>query len=854
MPDSRREFLKKAAVLTMGAGLLGAIPASIQKALAINASPGSTYLDAEHVVFLMQENRSFDHAYGTLQGVRGFNDPRAMDLPNKNKVWLQSNAAGQTFAPFRLNLKDTKSTWMSALPHSWADQVDARNNGKYDKWLDFKNSGNKDYAHLPLTLGYFNRADIPFYYSLADAFTVCDQYFCSALTGTSPNRCFFWTGTIREEQHEKSKAHVWNGEIDHKDLRWTTFPERLEDAGVSWKVYQNELSIDTGLEGEKDDWLANFTDNDLEFFAQYNVRLHAKHLEYLQKRPVSLKQEIEALEKENQQNKLSEEQKKQLDKKRKDLVAILQEQKEWTPERYNKLSDREKSIHAKAFVTNLHDPDYHELTRLTYNDNGTEREVNVPKGDVLHQFRKDVQTGNLPTVSWLVASSNFSDHPGSPWYGAWYVSEVLDILTQNPEVWKKTIFVLNYDENDGYFDHVPPFVPPHPDRPETGLASKNLDTRVEHVTMAQEKERGYSADRLRESPIGLGYRVPMVIASPWSRGGWVNSQVFDHTSCLQFLETFLNKKTSQKIEETNISSWRRSICGDLTSVFRPYNNEKFTLPTSVNKNAFIQSIHQAKFKDLPAGFKLLTPQEVESINKNTSELLPQQEQGTRNSCALPYQIYANGQLSADKRAFKVSFASNSDIFGDKTAGVPFQVYAPGTFRQTNAQQQLITDTLANWAFAVSAGDKLAQTWPLAAFENNAYHLRTYGPNGFFREFMGNAQDPALEIQLEYERHPKNKKQLTGNAQLKIKNTSKNQAYTVEIIDLAYKANNIKKQVKPTASGQAEVTINLDLKRSSNWYDFSVKVTGHTSFEQRFAGRVETGKHGSTDPFMGRAVV
>ncbi|MDQ4139243.1 MAG: phospholipase C, phosphocholine-specific, partial [Bacteroidota bacterium] len=431
MPDSRREFLKKAAILTSGAGLLGTLPASIQKALAINADPGSTFLDAEHVVFLMQENRSFDHSYGTLQGVRGFNDPRAIELPNKNKVWLQSNAAGETYASFRLNLKDSKSTWMSALPHSWADQVDARNNGKYDKWLDNKNSGNEAYAHLPLTLSYFNRVDIPFYYSLADAFTICDQYFSSALTGTSPNRCYFWTGTVREEQHEKSKAHVWNGEIDHKDLHWITFPERLEDAGISWKVYQNELSIPVGLEGEKEDWLANFTDNDLEFFAQYNVRLHAKHLEYLQTRPASLKQEIDALDKENRQNKLNAEQKKQLEKKKKDLAAILQEQKEWTPERYNKLTDREKSIHAKAFVTNLNDPNYHELTRLTYNDNGAKREVNVPKGDILHQFRKDVKTGKLPTVTWLVAPSNFSDHPGSPWYGAWYVSEVLDILTKN---------------------------------------------------------------------------------------------------------------------------------------------------------------------------------------------------------------------------------------------------------------------------------------------------------------------------------------------------------------------------------------------------------------------------------------
>jgi phospholipase C len=70
---------------------------------------------------------------------------------------------------------------------------------------------------------------------------------------------------------------------------------------------------------------------------------------------------------------------------------------------------------------------------------------------------------------------NFSDHPGAPWYGAWYVSEVMDILTNKPEVWKKTIFILCYDENDGYFDHVPPYVVPHPGNPATGLVSEGID-------------------------------------------------------------------------------------------------------------------------------------------------------------------------------------------------------------------------------------------------------------------------------------------------------------------------------------------------------------------------------------------
>ena len=86
--DSRREFLKKATLLSGAAGLSGFFPSSIERAFAINPAQGTTYLDAEHVVILMQENRSFDHCYGSLQGVRGFSDPRAMRLPNKNSVFF----------------------------------------------------------------------------------------------------------------------------------------------------------------------------------------------------------------------------------------------------------------------------------------------------------------------------------------------------------------------------------------------------------------------------------------------------------------------------------------------------------------------------------------------------------------------------------------------------------------------------------------------------------------------------------------------------------------------------------------------------------------------------------------------
>ncbi len=853
--DTRRDFIKKASLLAGAAGISGFLPASIQRAMAINAIPGSTYLDAEHIVILMQENRSFDHCFGTLKGVRGYNDPRAIDLPNKNKVWLQSNKKGETYAPFRLDIKNTKATWMDSLPHSWANQVNARNDGKFDKWLENKRNSIPEYADMPLTLGYYTREDIPFYYAFADAFTVCDQSFCSSLTGTNPNRLYFWTGTVRAEQHENSRPHVWNDDMDYGTLKWATFPERLEDQGIAWKCYQNEISIDTGFEGEEDPWLSNFQDNPLEFFAQYNIHLHGPHLEAMQKKSVELPVKIGDLK-----NRIAalpaggknlKELKKQLRETQSDLDNVNKEREAWQPGMFEKLSDREKSLHKKAFDTNKNDPDYRRLADLKYDDNGIKRELKVPKGDVLHQFREDVKNGSLPTVSWLSAPENFSDHPSSAWFGAWYISEALDILTQNPEVWKKTIFIVTYDENDGYFDHVPPFVAPHSHKPGTGAVSKGIDTRVDFITLEQELERNNFPEKFdRESSIGLGYRVPMIIASPWSKGGWVNSEVFDHTSTLRLLEKFLSKKTGKQIHEPNISDWRRTVCGDLGSVFRPYDGDTIPKPEFVKKDPFVESIHKAQFKEAPSDFKLLTREEIAVINSDphASPYMPRQEKGIRPSCALPYELYANAKLNADKTAVEIKFTAGNKVFGDKASGAPFNVYAPGSYLHQKENEQPVFEPVRTWAYGLTAGDSLTGAWPIDEFEDKNYHLRVYGPNGFFREFKGNAEDPALQIDLNYHRNAPGSNELTGNAEILLVNSTGN-PQEIEITDNVYKHNS----QKSTLQGSAKTSVVLDLEKSFGWYDFTVKVAGHTHFEKRYAGHVETGRPGFSDPFMGGVV-
>lgn len=786
--STRRDFLRRAALFSSSASLTQSLLAAVQQAATIAPNPGSSFLDAEHVVILMQENRSFDHTFGHLRGVRGFNDPRAVTLPNQNPVWLQSNAAGDTYAPFHLNIKETKSTWLGSLPHGWPDQTGARADGNHDGWLEHKASGRKECAGMPLTLGFYNRADLPFYYALADAFTVCDQHFCSSLTGTTPNRLYLWTGTIREAQNNTCRANVLNSDVDYGvEARWTTFPERLEQAGISWRVYQNELSLPSGFTIEESDWLANFTDNPLEWFTQYQTGMHPAFQAHLAKIAPGLPAEIEALEKQPATPRL-----RRTIREKKWLLA--------QHERWSKVTTPAPAIHAKAFTTNTADPHYRELATHTYQDGAATREMKIPRGDVLYQFRQDVATGKLPAVSWIVSPENFSDHAGAPWYGAWYVAEVINILTQNPEVWKKTIFILTYDENDGYFDHVPPFVAPDPLRPETGRTSPGADGTVEYA------QPGTASVAGGPGPIGLGFRVPFVVASPWSRGGFVNSQVCDHTSVLQLLEKVLSHRYKREIRETNISPWRRAVCGDLTSVFRPAAAEPMPKLPTPSREAVLSGIHQAQFKQMPSGF---------------GKTLPRQEPGTRPSTALPYDLYADGALTSDKQGFRLVLTAK------KGAGSGFHVYTPGLYK---GQTKLRTR-----AYAVAAGENVTDTWELAGFPGGNYHLNVCGPNGFLREFVGSAADPALEVEARY----------TPKGELELVLVSRGAAVSVVIKDESYGS----ASRRVTVPAKKAKAVLFDCAKSHRWYDFSLSVTGAPGYRRRLAGRVENGASSFSDPAM-----
>jgi len=259
---------------------------------------------------------------------------------------------------------------------------------------------------------------------------------------------------------------------------------------------------------------------------------------------------------------------------------------------------------------------------------------------------------------------------------------------------------------------------------------------------------------------------------------------------------------------------------------------------------FVEGIHKARLKDLPT-YNILDAEEVALIKKNShaSHFMPRQEKGTKNSCALPYELYADGMLSADKKSFGIKFKAGDNLFGDKSAGSPFNVYAPGKYTSLANPRQM--EAVRTWAYAVTPGDTVTDQWPLNEFENSHYHLRVYGPNGFYREFKGDAAAPLLQIAFAYQAIDKRP---NGNITLTFSLPGNHKTLTVEVTDNAYKTGS--HQMNVFYESFAPQTIKLDLTKSHGWYDFSVKVKGYTTFEARYAGRVESGKHSISDPLMG----
>ncbi|GAA2451435.1 phospholipase C, phosphocholine-specific [Streptomyces pulveraceus] len=674
---NRRRFLQIAGATTGFAALSG----SIDRAAAIPAARRSgTVQDIEHIVVLMQENRSFDHYFGSMKGVRGFGDPRPVTLPSGKPVWHQSSGGKETL-PYHPDADDLGMQFIAGLDHDWAGGHNAFNNGKYDNWIPAKGTG---------TMAYLTRDDIPFHYALADKFTICDDYHCSFIGATDPNRYYMLSGHVGNDGTGGGPV-LGNQEAGYG---WTTYAERLEKAGISWKVYQD---IGDGLDAAggwgwiNDAYRGNYGDNSLLYFNNYR--------------------------------------------------------------------------NAKPG-----DPLYEKARTGT----------NVKAGDGYFDVLKaDVKAARLPQISWIAAPEAFSEHPNWPAnYGAWYISHVLDALTSNPDVWSRTALFITYDENDGYFDHVvPPYPPASADQ---GLSS--VDTALDHYKGGI----GYAA-----GPYGLGQRVPMIVVSPWSTGGYVCSETFDHTSILRFMEKRFG------VKETNISPWRRAICGDLTSAFDF--SLKITDPA-----------------DLPdtAGY---APPDRDRHNSYVPRppaqgTLPRQEAGVRPSRPLSYAPYVDGAADLTTGKYKLTFSA-----GDQ-AGAAFQV-----------RSQKRTD--GPWTYTAAAGKPVSDSWN-SLYSGGGYDLTVHGPNGFLRTFRGNNKAAEPEVKA---RHG------AGDLKLTLTNPSATDAHLT--VTNAYGG----ERHTYTVRAGATVEQSIDLRATQRWYDLTVVVEGNAGYLRRLAGHVENGKAGLSDP-------
>jgi phospholipase C len=707
MPSNRRDFLRRAAAAT-GAGLTTTIyPPAIRQALAIAPRQRTgTIQDVEHIVILTQENRSFDHYFGTLDGVRGFGDRFPIPVPDSpgirgKTVWFQSNGGTRTgppvITPFRLDTRRSFALMRSnGTPHGWGDSQLAWGDGVMNQWPRHK----QDH-----TMGFFTADDIPFQFAMAQAFTVCDAYHCSIMSSTNPNRLFLWTGT--NDPLRKGGGPALDNEFDNLDHQraggytWVTYCERLQAAGISWQIYQN-----------MDD---NFTDNPAAGFKTFRDAYHG----------------------------------------RSGSLAAL----------------KQRGLHTRD----------------------------------LDQLKQDVTRGQLPQVSWIVATAEGSEHPAqsSPAQGADYTARVLAALTADPEVWSRTVLFVNFDENDGFFDHVPPPAAPsyltyHPDPARAVLAGGSTVSTVGEYHELLRPDADEAARCLQHKPYGLGPRVPMYVVSPWSRGGWVSSEVTDHTSLIRFIEKRFG------VIEPNISPWRRAVCGDLTAAFDfadPGNTgHRNVLPET---GALAERARCLTRTTLPA-----TP---------ARPRLPVQARGTRPSRALPYEL----QVTAATAAGTITL----DFVNSGKAGACFHVYD---------QEHLDRPPRR---YTVEPGKQLAGAWDLAA-DRGAYDLWVLGPNGFHRHFTGTAAAAGPEIRVGY--LPE-----CGDVLVYLHNQSPG--------TLVFK-------VRPNAYLHEAATISVPaggeeqqswaLARTGHWYDFTVRVAGLAGWSRRLAGRVETGRDSCSDPAMG----
>jgi phospholipase C len=705
MPN-RRHFLQGAAMAGGAATGFSALPGVLQKAMAIPANNRTgTLQDVEHIVVFMQENRSFDHYFGLMDGVRGFGDPRPLPLSSGHTVWRQPSPQHPDgyVMPFWGDSRSTAAYVVDGAGQNHHDNLNIVNGGRYDHW-GHTNELHKRMAH-------YAGSDLSYYYALASAFTVCDAYHCSTLTQTYPNRLHLFTGCngggevggdpIMEnygEDQTPSSDQTEDQPIPGGPLTWTTYAERLETAGVSWKVYQ-----------EYD----NFQDNMLSVFKPF--RPAEKGSSFYQ-RGRSWVTELES-----------------------DPVA-------------RKRSDGQPLVAA---------------------------------------FRRDLESGALPQISWIVTAADLSEHPTAPPANGEHIcAQLIEALTDHPEMFAKTVFIINYDEAGGFFDHMPPPLPPV--TPEQGQSTVPVRGEVKTYPPGDEQAGAH--------PIGLGIRIPSIIVSPWSRGGFVCSQLFDHTSVVRLMEARFG------VMEPNISPWRRSVCGDLTACFdfKTPNQDwaKLALPGTED---FVDRVNRSK-----AAPQLAIPAVQQPTHQSSARRL---------SRALPYRVHVDARMDDGRLTL--------NLINEGRVGAVFQVHD-------------VSGEEGPWTYTLGQGDRLS----VQPRRKSPKGLIVFGPDGLYRQFDALGLAP---VQARLRMDP-----LRGGAVLTLVNHGPRVKATVRLAP-AYQGESTPAWTVRLAAGET-VEERWPLAATRGWYDLTLTLDKSSHWRQRMAGRFHDGQAGLTDPGIGLMVL
>ncbi|MEY9904987.1 phospholipase C [Catenulispora sp. MAP12-49] len=612
--------------------------------------------DLKHVVILMQENRSLDHYFGALPGVRGFGDKQALRFQDGTSVFQQKDASGKIVTP-----QADDGAWGNDHG-AWGDV----NHRKWDLWVQHNGAS---------CMNYHSAAYMGFYHSVAAQYTIADQNFCSEFGPTDPNRKYLWSGTANSE--------TGNTDESNYSRPWVTVAEQLQEVGIDWRLFSDNSG--DGRQGYVSSWIGDYGDNELKYFKGFE--------------PAGLAAD---------------------DPRLRPGTGLI-----W---RGN-----------AAYYAGSTTPD-------------DDSDANLDA--VLKPLHDACQPGAehpLPAVSWIVAPYGWSEHPGADtMHGERYTKKVLDILQGNPDIWNHTLFILNYDENDGKFDHV---LPPWP---EAGTA------------------REYAGDY----PLGFGARVPMLLVSPWTRGGHVASEVFDHTSTIRFLEVWA-KSLGKPFTCPNISDWRRSIAGDLTS-----------------------AVDFAHPQPGPAAFP--DPLAETPVSITADDMTPR-----------PLSFQPNATLSEDRKAGTVT-ATMTLAGGPAGKAVSFQVF-PDKYLP-----------FSSTPFTVTEKKSRTYTWDAKA-NDGKYAFSIYCNDGFVRSFAGQVGGPArVQAELVTGHHHEVKFTLHNDGTKRI-------TYTLTANDFLGGTRHV-----TVAPGHTS-TVTWPTKQG--YYDVVLTVDADAAWTQRYAGRIATAEHG-----------